>query len=127
MQNMKSMKVHSMKWIGNWAAITTLFLDRHNDNIQIYILPQGKDKYRLTDDGWTINDRGFDFNTLEEKVLIENTLSICDAKLRGHAIEVMADGEALPHKVNSLLLAIFAVNAMFDYGQIKVAEVPDQS
>lgn len=36
-------------------SITTPFLDRHNDNYQIYISKKG-DGYELTDDGYIIDD-----------------------------------------------------------------------
>ena len=121
------MKVHSMKWIGEWAEITTLFLDRHYDNIQIYIHPQGDDEYLLTDDGYTINDleiSGCSFDTSGRQTLLETTIDNCGAKLNGSAIEIVADGELLSHKIYNLLLAMFAVNALFDFAQVKMMEAP---
>ena len=123
------MKISSIRWIGEWVEVTTLFLDRHNDNIQIYILPQKKDDYLLTDDGDTINDLGISgcsFDTPEEKALLETTINMCCATLNGNAIEVVADGKTLSQKTYIILLAMFAVNALFDFGQVKMTEAISQ-
>jgi len=37
------------------CEITTPFLDRHNDRLQIYVQPAG-DRLRLTDDGYILGD-----------------------------------------------------------------------
>ena len=39
------------KEINEWAEITTPYLDRHNDYIQIYLKKDGND-YLLTDDSY---------------------------------------------------------------------------
>jgi len=119
------MKVLSIRWVGEWLEITTLFLDRHQDNIQIYIRPQEDDEYLLTDDGYTIDDlqtSGCSFDTSERKALLETTINHCGAKLNDHAIEVVADGKTLSQKTYNILLAIFAVNALFDTGQVVMTE-----
>lgn len=45
----------SFREIDRYVEITTPFLDRHNDHIQLY-LSKEKSSYILTDDGYTIND-----------------------------------------------------------------------
>jgi hypothetical protein len=39
----------------DWVEITTPYIDRHNDYIQIYI-KKSKDSFILTDDRYTIDD-----------------------------------------------------------------------
>jgi len=41
--------------INGWVEITTPYLDRHNDYIQIYLRRQGNE-WVLTDDGYKIAD-----------------------------------------------------------------------
>ena len=45
----------SQKSIGEYTEITTPFVDSHNDQIQFYISRTEKG-YKLTDDGYIIND-----------------------------------------------------------------------
>ena len=42
----------SWREINDWVEITTPYLDRHNDYIQIYLRQQGSE-WVLTDDGYT--------------------------------------------------------------------------
>lgn len=38
------------------TEITTPFLDRHNDYTQIYLIHRDRDEYKISDDGYIIND-----------------------------------------------------------------------
>jgi hypothetical protein len=42
----------ALREAGDWLEVTTPFLDRHNDYIQIFVQKNG-DCYQLTDDGYT--------------------------------------------------------------------------
>ncbi len=44
-----------LREIGQWVEITTPYLDRHNDYVQIYAKGANGD-FLLTDDGYTLND-----------------------------------------------------------------------
>jgi len=45
----------AIREIKDWVEITTPYLDRHNDYLQIYAGKDG-DRYLLSDDGYIIND-----------------------------------------------------------------------
>ena len=65
-----------LKEINDWVEITTPFLDRHNDFIQIYTKKDG-DNYILSDDSYTINDLescGLDINSSEKRRKILNVI-----------------------------------------------------
>ena len=62
---------------GKSCEISTPFLDRHNDHLQIYVLKHGKN-YKLTDDGYTINDlkiSGMEINTPKREKILQTTLN----------------------------------------------------
>lgn len=98
------------------CEITTPFLDRHNDRLQIYVekLPQG---LRLTDDGYIIGDleaSGCALDTSLRKQMLQTTLN-------GFGVNLGSDGElfleaseqTFPQKKHALLQAMLAVNDMF--------------
>ena len=61
----------------NWVEITTPFLDRHNDYIQIYAKRENG-KYLLSDDGLTIEDlimSGCNLDTPKRQSLLNVTLN----------------------------------------------------
>jgi hypothetical protein len=45
----------ALREVGDWVEITTPYLDRHNDYLQIYAKRQNG-SYLLTDDGYVIED-----------------------------------------------------------------------
>lgn len=63
--------------INDWVEITTPYLDRHNDCIQIYLKRQGSE-WLLTDDGYTLADlaqSGCEIDTPRRKALLATTLN----------------------------------------------------
>ena len=56
----------TLRTIENGVEITTPFLDRHNDMMQVYAELSG-DEIILTDDGYTIEDLEFCGLTVESK------------------------------------------------------------
>jgi len=49
-------KQYDVASIGDWNVVTTPFLDRHNDHIQIYVSIGTDGTCILTDDGDTLTD-----------------------------------------------------------------------
>lgn len=102
--------------INGWAEITTPYLDRHNDYIQIYLKRTG-DEYVLTDDGYTIDDlvqSGCALDTPRRKALLQSTLNGFGVQLgENSALEVKATRETFALRKHSLLQAILAVNDLF--------------
>jgi hypothetical protein len=97
------------------CQITTPFLDRHNDAIEIYV--EKKDgPLRLTDDGYTIQDlraSGMEFTTERRKAHLAAVLNGFGVKLENDEICVVGSLEDFPQKKHNLVQAILAVNDMF--------------
>lgn len=97
------------------CQISTPFLDRHNDAIEIYV--EALDgSLRLTDDGSTISDlraSGMEFTTEKRKAHLDAVLNGFGVKLDGEEICVAASVDDFPQKKHNLVQAILAVNDMF--------------
>jgi hypothetical protein len=98
------------------CEITTPFLDRHNDRIQIYVQRCGEG-LRLTDDGYTIGDvesSGCHLDTPVRDRLVKTILN-------GFGVTLGEDGElfvesseaSFPQKKHALIQAILSVHDMF--------------
>ncbi len=97
------------------CQISTPFLDRHNDAIEIYV--EKKDgSLRLTDDGYTVRDlraSGMEFTTEKRKSHLSAVLNGFGVRLEGDEICVAGSLEDFPQKKHNLVQAILAVNDMF--------------
>src|SRR3984885_5126470 len=97
---------------GSWVEITTPYLDRHNDALQIYARAENGG-YVLTDDSYTIHDlesSGCNLNTEKRRDLLKMTLNGFGVKLNLEALEVHATAENFPLHKHNLLQAMLAVN-----------------
>lgn len=100
---------------GEWVEITTPYLDRHNDALQIYIRAENGG-YVLTDDSYTIHDleaSGCSLHTEKRLDLLKMTLNGFGVKLQDEALAVHATAENFPLKKHSLIQAMLAVNDLF--------------
>jgi Domain of unknown function DUF1829/Domain of unknown function DUF1828 len=98
-----------------WVEITTPYLDRHNDALQIYAQQQNGG-YLLTDDSYTIHDlesSGCTLNTGKRQDLLKMTLSGFGVKLNKEALEIQASAETFPLRKHNLIQAMLAVNDLF--------------
>jgi len=106
----------SLRQVGDqWVEITTPYLDRHNDYIQIYARTSGGG-FLLTDDGYTIGDLERSGCTLESpkrQDLLRMTLNGFGVQLREDALEVHASPDNFALRKHNLVQAILAVNDMF--------------
>ncbi len=97
------------------CQISTPFLDRHNDAIEIYV--ERKDgSLRLTDDGYTIRDlrgSGMEFTTEKRKSHLLTVLNGFGVRREGDEICVVGSLEDFPQKKHNLVQAILTVNDMF--------------
>jgi hypothetical protein len=97
------------------CQISTPFLDRHNDAIEIYVESQNGG-LRLTDDGYTLRDlraSGMEFSTEKRKAHLNAVLNGFGVRLERDEIIVLASAREFPQKKHSLVQAILAVNDMF--------------
>lgn len=100
---------------GAWAEITTPYLDRHNDAVQIYAR-KNNGGYVLSDDGYTIGDleaSGCNLNTERRQELLNMTLKGFGVKLNKEILEVQTTADNFPLRKHSLIQAILAVNDLF--------------
>lgn len=105
----------SIKQINDYTEITTPFLDRHNDYLQIYA-KKTDGKFVLTDDGYVINDlksSGCNLAGKKRQDLLKLTLNGFGIKLVGDALTVEADASNFSLKKHNLLQAILSVNDLF--------------
>ena len=99
-----------------WTEVTTSFIDRHNDYIQIYIkIKDGK--VVITDDGYTLNDldvSGVNVDSNKKRLdLLNITLNGFGVKREGDALVVYATPENFPMRKHNLIQAMLAVNDLF--------------
>lgn len=112
-----------IKTIGDICELTTPFVDRHNDYMQIYVkaTPSGM---LLTDDGYTLKDleiSGLEFNTERRKNELKIILNGFGVSLNGDSLEAEARPDNFPQKKHNLLQAMLAINDLFVMAPAKVA------
>lgn len=101
--------------VKDWVEITTPYLDRHNDYIQLYLKQQGGE-YVLTDDSETLTDliqSGCALDSPKRQKLLQTTLNGFGVHLHGQALEVRATPDNFALRKHNLLQAILAVNDLF--------------
>ena len=99
----------------DWLEITSPYLDRHNDYIQIYIKRQNG-AYLLTDDSHTVQDlqqSGCALESSKRQALLNITLNGFGVKLNQGALEVHASEDNFALRKHNLLQAILAINDLF--------------
>ena len=101
--------------INGICEITTPFLDRHNDHLQIY-LKKSDSGLVLTDDGHTITDlklSGCEFTTEKRQQIIYSILNGFGVRLFGDELVVEVRPENFPQKKHNLIQAILSINDLF--------------
>ena len=110
---------------GAWVEITTPYLDRHNDALQIYARRENGG-YILTDDRYTIHDleaSGCSLATGKRQDLLKMTLNGFGIRLNHDALEIHATIENFPLRKHNLIQAMLAVNDLFYLAQPMVASL----
>lgn len=100
---------------GSWVEITTPYLDRNNDVLQIYAR-QSNGGYLLTDDSYIIHDleaSGCSLSTQKRQDLLNMTLKGFGVNLHNEALEIHATAETFPLRKHNLIQAMLAVNDLF--------------
>jgi hypothetical protein len=104
-----------LRQVQQWVEITTPYLDRHNDYIQIYARPSNGG-YTLTDDGYTIGDleqTGCKLDSPKRQDLLRMTLNGFGVQQVEQRLEVHASRENFALRKHNLVQAMLAVNDMF--------------
>ncbi|MFA7236251.1 MAG: DUF1829 domain-containing protein [Phycisphaeraceae bacterium] len=98
-----------------WVEVTTPYLDRHNDYLQVYAKKQG-DSITMTDDGYTINDlmlSGCKLDSPKRQALLKMTLAGFGIAEKEGRLEVSATPETFAPRKHNLVQAMLAVNDLF--------------
>src|SRR5207253_9418263 len=104
----------ALRQVGDWIEITTPYLDRHNDYLQIYAR-KSNGSYVLTDDGYTIDDleaSGCKLESPKRQDLLRTTLNGYGVQLEDHRLEVHATPDNFALRKHNLVQAMLAVNDM---------------
>jgi len=109
--------------LDNACEITTPFLDRHNDYLQIYVIQDG-DQYILSDDGYILADlkmSGVDLNTEKRQRVLKTMLRGFGVDNIDGCLRIKATRKNLAQRKHALLQAMLAVNDLFLVAQSRVA------
>lgn len=104
-----------VRQVEEWVEITTPYLDRHNDYLQIYAQRRNSG-YVLTDAGYIIQDleqSGCTLDTPKRKGLLMMTLNGFGVKLNGEMLEVHTSAADFSLNKHNLIQAMLAVNDLF--------------
>jgi hypothetical protein len=111
---------------GKWVEITTPFLDRHNDYLQIYAKIEKDGTVLLSDDGYVMTDlnvAGFDFTSKKRLDLLQITLNGFGVRQEGDALVVRSSKDRFPIQKHNLVQAMLAINDMFYLSEASVASL----
>ena len=114
-----------LREVDEWVEITTPFLDRHNDCLQIFV-KQLEGGYLLTDHGYTIDDLEFcgcRLNTETRKELLQITLNGFGISRDGNALQAEATSEDFALQKQNLLQSMLAVNDLYYTSRSRVASM----
>jgi hypothetical protein len=115
----------TLRQVDDWIEITTPYLDRHNDYLQIYARRQNG-SYILTDDGYILSElelSGCKLESPKRLALLQMTLNGFGVKLVDGALEVIASKEDFPLRKHNLVQAMLAVNDLFYLASPMVASL----
>lgn len=115
----------TLREVKDWVEITTPYLDRHNDHLQIYARTQNGG-FVLTDDGQIINDleiSGCRLDTPKRRSLLEMTLRGFGVALADDRLTVTTSVDNFPARKHNLLQAMLAVNDLFYLAQPHMASL----
>ncbi len=105
---------------GKVCLISTPFLDRHNDHLDIFLI-KNNGSFKLSDNGYTIADlrmSGLEINTPKRENILKTTLNGFGVKIDANdELYVDANAQNLGQKKHYLLQAILSVNDMFNLAQ----------
>ena len=114
-----------LREMGGHVEITTPFMDRHNDRLQIYAT-KTNGHFALTDDGYIIQDlqsSGCELRSKKRRAMLETTLNGFGVTLKEDALVVEATAENFARKKHNLIQSMLAVNDLFYVASATVANL----
>jgi hypothetical protein len=104
-----------VRQVDEWVEITTPYIDRHNDYLQIYA-QRHNSEYILSDAGYILQDleqSGCKLDTPKRKALLMMTLNGFGVKLQRDMLEVHTSAANFAPSKHNLIQAMLAVNDLF--------------
>ena len=102
---------------GEFYELTTPYLDRYNDHIQIYVKQNENGSYFLTDDGCIIGNlrsSGVSFSrSTKRREMLNRIARNFGVSVNGDSFEIMATKSNYPQKKHMLLQTMLTVDDMF--------------
>lgn len=114
-----------LRQIDDWFEITTPYLDRHNDYLQIYA-KKHLGGYVLSDDAYTIQDlklSGCDLESDKRIILLQQILNGFNVQREGDALVTYASPENFPVRKHNLVQAMLAVDDLFYLARPSIASL----
>ena len=105
----------SLREVGEWTEITTPYLDRHNDCLQIYA-KRSNGGFVLTDDGYIVDDleqSGCRIDSGKRRDLLKMTLNGFGVQIADKALEIRASSDNFALRKHNLIQAMLAVSDLF--------------
>ena len=115
----------SLRELNDWVEITTPYMDRHNDLLQIYAKRAG-DGFVLTDDGYILDDleqSGYRLEGHRRMGLLTLTLNGFGVQRVENELQVRVNSDNFARRKHNLLQAMLAVNDLFYLAQPRVANL----
>jgi hypothetical protein len=104
-----------LREVNNWVEVTTPYLDRHNDYLQIYAKKENGN-FLLTDDGFILEDlklSGCKLESPKRHDLLKTTLNGFGVQLKDDRLEIRASPDNFSLRKHNLLQAMLAINDLF--------------
>ena len=115
----------TLRRINGWVEITTPYLDRHNDRIQIYAMRRDSG-YVLADGGYVLDDleqSGCKIDGGRREALLQMTLNGFGVRRAENQLEVNASKSNFALRKHNLVQAMLAVNDLFYLAQPMVVSL----
>jgi len=102
---------------GEYYELTTPYLDRFNDYLQIYVKQEPNGQITMTDDGYVISNlisSGISLkNGSKRKIMLDNIIRNFSLKLDGENIVATATRANFPQKKHQIVQAMLSIDDMF--------------
>lgn len=103
--------------VGEFIELTTPYLDRYNDHLQIYVKQNENGSYFLTDDGYVINNLKSSgvpiLRSHKRKEMLNRIARNFGVTVRGDVLEIQATKSDYPQKKHMLIQAMLTIDDMF--------------
>ena len=102
------------------SELTTPFVDRHNDHLQVYAERRAPDLFLLTDDGyiWSeLKSSGVETRGSRREDVVQSLLSGHGVQLKGRELQIESSSAELGKKVHNLVQAMLSLDDMFVLAQ----------